>query len=215
MDTGVYVHGDLFLEHEEFYAKLMNMAWERKYSAGEHIIEAGQMFSGFYLINSGTIESSYTNTDGKKKSLALHCARVIMGASCMDGRTSNVTYSSITPVTAAFIPKEMVEEWDSGMLLSLAQIQTHKSRNVSWQIEYAKYYPTEVQVLKILEEYELQSQNNPNCGLDLETGIKKQWVADLLSITNVRLSHIISTLERKKQICVTKMELKLNPQIKE
>ena len=211
MDTGVYVHGDLFLDHEEMYAKLLDMSWERKYSAGECIIEMGQRFSGFYLLTSGTIASSCTNLSGKKKTLGLHCARMLIGVSSLEDRPSGEEYICMTPVITAFIPKEKFEKWDNSMLLGLAQIQTHKSRNLAWQIEYAKYYSTEERTLRMVEEYERQLISNPNCGFAPDSGIKKQWVADILGITNVRLSHIISKLEKSGQILSTKTEMKLNP----
>ncbi len=190
-----FAAGNMLAEEETFVQKFLAMSTICRYPAGHMLIRQGERIERLYVALEGTIECSCYSENGQKKIFSLNRGRWFFGASALDGNRHTMNYQCLTPVTAAVMLPEKINQWDEQMLLSLARIQKNKERMFNRQLQSRAFQSVEERVLCLLRDLEHTDEES-------QQRITHQTIAEIVGATRVQVTNILKKYAEQGLISV-------------
>lgn len=189
-----------FLEDAEIYF----------YDSGDLIYQDNEPVNGVFVVMDGSVECFFME-NGKKQILFIANQGAILGLTSVISMKKHATAICCKPSTLAFVSVEVLQTWDSDMLLPILQIQAEKLRIFISQIASHSLFCAEERLLHFLLE---MSQDNLCFGrkdLPVHLTFSKCKLAEIINVSRKYVTVLLQNLQKKCRISVKGNEIFLYP----
>ncbi|WP_058486620.1 Crp/Fnr family transcriptional regulator [Defluviitalea phaphyphila] len=191
---------------EDQLIKISNLEIKKEYKKGEKIFLEGEKGKAFYYIQSGKIKMYKTSFDGREIILNIFgkgdiIAEVTMFNDMEYPATAEVIEDAIVGMIYNKDIEKMVlenRELSLQIIKELSRRLYHSQANVKEMALHDSY----IRTIKVLIKLAKQYGKNTSKGIELELGMTRQDIANIVGTTRETSSRIMSQLKKKNYIDV-------------